>query len=293
MRALAGETLAAEELLIETEAGWRTLLACAAPVRLARGRRGAIAVFRDVTGLKTAMRMREKWISVIAHELRQPLGALSISLQMLGRAADGRHAPETLAHMRSAVGRLDRMIDDLLDKTLVDTRKIKLLLATVDLERLAADVVGRAEDLLRGCTVRIDARRDGPLAVAGDADRIEQVFLNLLSNAAKYGTPRGEIVVRLVPLGREVSVSVTNGGAGLTPEEQRRVFERGYRTDSSRAGAQSGLGLGLYIARGLVQAQGGRIWVESRPGETTFYFTLPVAPESVARALSVSRRPAS
>lgn len=279
MRALvSGETISSEELVLDAPDG-RTVsvLAWANPVGDAARRRGAVAVFQDVTALRTVVRMREKWISVIAHELRQPLGTMLIALGALGRAQElSRPCPDAVTRMRTAIGRLDRMIDDLLDKARIDTRKIKIALETVDLARLAGDIVARASHLLLDCPVKIERTGDEALAVAADPDRIEQILLNLLSNAAKYGSPRGEIGLRLEANGREVVVAVRNGGRGLTAEECRRVFDREYRTASSEAGDRSGLGLGLYIAKGLVEAQGGRIWVESLPGAaTTFSFALP------------------
>jgi signal transduction histidine kinase len=109
-----------------------------------------------------------------------------------------------------------------------------------------------------------------------DPGRVEQVLTNLLTNAAKYADSGNEIVVEVAPRGRGGVVSVTNRGPGLRPEELPRVFSRFYRTKRARTGPAEGLGLGLYISKGLVEAHGGRVAVQSVPGETTtFSFTLP------------------
>jgi signal transduction histidine kinase len=112
--------------------------------------------------------------------------------------------------------------------------------------------------------------------VFADPDRVEQILGNLLSNAIKYGEPKKEILVRLDRHEDEIEVAVTNYGRGIPPEDLSRLFERFSRSKSTR-GAQPGLGLGLYIAKGLVEAHFGRIWVASVPqATTTFHFTLPI-----------------
>jgi signal transduction histidine kinase len=111
-----------------------------------------------------------------------------------------------------------------------------------------------------------------------DPARIEQVLGNLLSNAAKYSTLDSPIGLTIERRGAAVEVAVSNAGPGIAPDEVPRLFERFYRTRGAQAGERPGVGLGLYITKGLVEAHGGRIWVESAPGETTtFWFTLPIA----------------
>jgi len=116
-----------------------------------------------------------------------------------------------------------------------------------------------------------------------DPGRVEQVIANLLSNAYKYGAPGTEIRIDVEGREDEVEVTVTNRGRGIPPEELPRLFQRFARSKRSQAAGVAGIGLGLYICKGLVEAQRGRIWVESTPGETTtFHFTLPTraAPRS-------------
>ncbi len=123
---------------------------------------------------------------------------------------------------------------------------------------------------------KVEVRGDIP-HVQADPDQIEQVLTNLLSNAGKYSYPDTEITVEVEPRPREVMISVTNIGPGVLPEDRDKLFTRFHRTRQAQQEKVPGLGLGLYIAKGLVEAHGGRIWVESEPGKyATFRFTLPV-----------------
>jgi signal transduction histidine kinase len=120
------------------------------------------------------------------------------------------------------------------------------------------------------------------MKVEADPVRIEQVLGNLLVNALKYSEPGTEIGVDVHRVDSDVLVSVTNRGPGIPAEQLPKIFERYYRTPRARTGAAPGLGLGLYITKGLIEAHGGRIWAESRLGETTtFQFALPIAVEDV------------
>src|SRR5204863_7733324 len=114
-----------------------------------------------------------------------------------------------------------------------------------------------------------------------DPIRLEQVLVNLLSNAVKYGEANSEILIRLNRTGHDIEVSISNHGGGIAPDELPRIFDRFYRSTNSRRAGVPGLGLGLYISKGLVDAHGGRIWAESIPGETTtFHVMFPLREDS-------------
>jgi signal transduction histidine kinase len=165
------------------------------------------------------------------------------------------------------------MVRDLLDTSRLETHMLALERRTVELRPLVSEIVERARELMHEHAVRVELPEDLPM-VHADPMRVEQVLLNLLSNAAKYSTPATEITVEAKALPTEVELAVTNQGAGLTEWEISRVFSRFYRSKHARS--VEGLGIGLYIAKGLVEAQGGRIWIESEPGRfATFRFTLP------------------
>jgi signal transduction histidine kinase len=124
----------------------------------------------------------------------------------------------------------------------------------------------------------IEVRSNGPFpSVDADPIRIEQVLENLLVNAVKYSQPGTAVVIELCCAAQEMCVSVTNRGASIAAEDVPRIFDRYYRTPPARGGAAPGLGLGLYIAKGLMEAHGGRIWARSGSGETTFEIALPIS----------------
>jgi signal transduction histidine kinase len=171
------------------------------------------------------------------------------------------------------------MIGELLDISRLEARRMTLEKQPVDLPALVRTVVERAEVITGEHPVQIEVHDDVP-AICADPGRLEQILGNLLSNAAKYSYPETVIRVELRRRAGEVQVSVTNEGSGIPPTDLPRLFTRFHRTLLSKEERIPGIGLGLYISKGLVEAHGGHIWAESIPGETTsFRFTLP---ESIA-----------
>jgi signal transduction histidine kinase len=257
-------------------------MASAAPLRDLDGRvRGAVALFDDISVLKQLERMREEWMAVIAHDLRQPLNGIVLHAQVLRRAL-GPGAPErqleSIEHIRVAGLRLNRMIEDLLDASRIEASRLKLERRPLALPRLVGEIVARTSELA-GRQVRVSAQEGVPEAFA-DPGRIEQVLSNLLTNAAKYGDREAAIEVHIGRDGADVRVSVTNEGAAIDEAHLSHLFTRFYRTPSAEAGPRRGLGLGLYISKGLIEAHGGRIRAESYERRTTFHFTLPPATPS-------------
>lgn len=289
-RALRDQGATDEELLLRRPDGCDVPVLCSsAPVRDGAGRIfGAVALFQDITSLKELERLREEWTSVIAHDLRQPVTAISLFAQALGALAE---RDETLHPVQSqaqriveATRQLDRMIGDLLDMSRLGAGRLQVERVPIDVSDLVHRVVGRLAELADGRSVEVIVREQLP-HVAGDPGRLEQILVNLVSNAAKYSDPGTSIIVRVEEKGEHVEVAVTNRGEGIPAAEVPHLFSRFYRSSSARVGGLPGLGLGLYITRELVHAHGGRIWVESLPGEaTTFRFTLPMASTSEAAA---------
>jgi signal transduction histidine kinase len=223
---------------------------------------------------------REEWVSMIAHDLRQPVTVITAYADRLRTVLTQRGSPGELAcveHILTSAGVLKQMIADLLDVSRIEARHLTLRRQPSDLPTLVRAVVERSAATDQSHPVRIVERGSIPL-VEIDPIRVEQVLTNLLSNAAKYGYPDTEIYVVMERHDGYVEVSVANRGEGIPADELPRIFARFYRTRQARAGPQAGIGLGLTVARGLVEAQGGRIWAESVPGQmTTFHFTLPIA----------------
>lgn len=280
-RALHGETVEHEEILVERADGSRvSALISASPIRGPGDTVvGAVAILQDISEIKQVERLRQEWISVIAHDLRQPVTLITGYASLLARQfrqPGHEHEVKALERVITSATSLNKMISDLIDLSRLEIHRLALELQIVDLPRLVREVVDRNEEMLKGHSVRIQVEGTIP-PVQVDPMRIEQVLENLLSNAAKYSYPKTEIEIRIARRGNAVLVSVTNRGPGIPPEEMPRLFTRFYRTREARAQKIAGLGLGLYISKGLVEAHGGKIWAESVPGQTTtFTFSLPI-----------------
>jgi PAS domain S-box-containing protein len=273
-RAMRGEVVAPTELLLCRPDGRQipSIINAAALVDAQGEVQGAVVVFEDITPQKELERLRSEWSSIIAHDLRQPLNAIAIHAQLIAMGAPALQAP--LQRISHAVGRMNRMVQDLLDLSQLEARRMVLAQQSVNLRA----IVDRSVELVAPETERrfeVRVRGDVPRVIV-DPDRIAQVLDNLLSNAVKYGAAGTPIVVEIDATGAELSVSVTNEGAGIDPDELPHLFNRFYRVEGGKR--VKGVGLGLYIARELVEAHGGRISAESVPCATTaFRFTLPRA----------------
>ncbi|MFH0901565.1 MAG: ATP-binding protein [Pseudomonadota bacterium] len=292
-KALQGETVTGQEFAVRLADGRLVpILASGAPMRGRSGELlGALAVFRDISPLKDLDRLREEWTAIVAHDLRQPISAISLTAQALSRYhADHLSEQEREAFSRivAATERLSRMVTDLLDVSRIEARRMQVERREVDLvafvdsvvTRLAATIPDRRLRFFSRGLPTIGARAPAPL-VHIDPDRIEQVLTNLISNAVKYGDRHAEIAVILEWRKEEAAVSVSNWGKGILPDEIPLLFNRYARSRIARESGVPGLGLGLYIAKGLVEAHGGHLSVESTPGRTTtFELTIPYAETS-------------
>ncbi|MBI2864122.1 MAG: PAS domain S-box protein [Chloroflexi bacterium] len=283
VRILRSETFAQQEVLYRRpDGGERHLLFAGSATRDDAGNiLLTISVFRDITPIRDLERQREEFISVVAHDLRGALTAIRGYTDLLARPAFAHALPEQIRKALATIGansrRMERMISDLLDVSRIEARQLALMRKEVDLLSLVQGAAQRTADIGAGHPVRLEAHGEIP-PLEADPDRLEQVLTNLLSNAAKYSYPGTEIVVEVEARPGEALVSVTNQGKGVKPEDRDKLFTRFHRTRQAKEERVPGLGLGLYIAKGLVEAHGGRIWVESQPGKfATFRFTLPVA----------------
>lgn len=238
---------------------------------------GAVVIAWDVSALIELERLRTEWSSLIAHDLRQPLQAISLFAQMAQRHA--RSTPELVqrdvAEVLQLVARLSRMTGDLLDFSQLEASRLTIQWTTVDLVACIRSAVDRIE--LEEPELRVEVSLGGDIPrIEGDPQRLAQVMDNLLSNARKYRRPGSPVRVHIEREGERVAVAVTNEGDGIEPADMHRLFQRFERLRAARSGI-SGIGLGLQITRGLVEAHGGAIAAQSVPGgETTFRFTLPL-----------------
>jgi signal transduction histidine kinase len=227
--------------------------------------------------MKEIERLREECSAVVAHDLRQPIFSISLAVQnLLHDSGLPERERLDLELIQSSAARLTRMVSDLSNASLLETGHLPLECQAVNLASLIEGVV----DEFRSTAPdrRIDIASEGGQSVWVDPDRIRQVLENLISNAAKYSRPDSGILVKSAARDRFVDVTVTNWGVGIPPEELPTLFDRFRRATRARAEGIPGLGLGLYIAKGLVEAHGGRMWAESVPDDaTSLHFTLPRA----------------
>ncbi|WP_437928021.1 PAS domain-containing protein [Sorangium sp. So ce291] len=279
MRALRGEVTTARELSLRRGDGSdMAVLMSAGPIVDAGGKLlGAVLAFEDITRLKELERLKEEWTSVVAHDLKQPVTTIVGYAAQLERRPHLADAVKARAgHILASARRLGRMVSDLTDISRIESRRLAIERAPVDLPALVRAVVERMASDTEGNAVEVEVGGEIPTLLA-DAGRVEQVLSNLLSNAAKYGDPGTSITTRLERRADAVEISIGNRGRGIPPEDLPFLFERFFR-GKAREERVLGLGLGLYIAKGLIEAHGGSIWVESSgEGHTTFYFTLPLA----------------
>lgn len=233
--------------------------------------------------LQAAIRTRDDFMSMVAHELRTPLNTLSLESQLRKRLLDrGRAAEFDTVYLQAMVtrdqrqiGSMVRLIDDMMDVSRIRSKSLSIQPGEVDLSALLARVVDTLSNqaAAAGCTIRLEAGQ--PLTAAVDEFRIEQVVINLLTNALRYGGGQPvDVSLTLKPEG--AAIAVRDQGRGISQANQQRIFEQFERVAGNDG--TGGLGLGLYITRQLVEAHGGSIAVSSQEGQgSVFTVTLPLA----------------
>jgi PAS domain S-box-containing protein len=233
-----------------------------------------------------AARARDEFLAMLSHELRSPLGAILTWTRMLRRGLVERsRVPDALASMEEAAKAQERLVADLLDISRIAAGKLSLQMERVDPAEILAACLEAARAAAATKDIALEERVDrGVGAVRADATRLRQVFENLLSNALKFTEPGGRVTVTLERAGGEACVTVRDTGIGIPPHVVPHVFDQFRQADSSITRRYGGLGLGLAIARRLVEAHGGRIEAESRgTGQgATFRVRLPLAAGPVA-----------
>ncbi len=233
--------------------------------------------------LEKAEKLRRDLVADTAHELRTPLANIQGYLEAI---RDGVLQPDsaTIESLFEEATLLRRLIDDLQELALADAGKLQLIRQPEDIAQVInqATIAIQAQAAAKGLTVSRDVPEGLPLCDI-DAQRILQVLHNLLGNAIAHTPPGGSITLGARPVEEGVEVSVTDTGVGIPAEELPRIFERFYRVDKSRSRATGGHGLGLTIAKRLVEAHGGQITAQSEPGKgSRFSFTVPAAQSAVS-----------
>lgn len=225
--------------------------------------------------LEKSEKLRRQMIADIAHELRTPLTVIQGDLQAI---LDGVYqpTPEVIASIHEESTLLARLVNDLHELSLAETGELRLEKRPADMREIVQRAVTVIDPQVRARNIAIELELpQGPVPVEIDAQRIEQVLLNLLSNAERYTPIGGQIRVALTVHKSNAIVQISDTGPGINPEDLPYIFERFWR--ASRPRATGGTGLGLAIAKHFVEAHGGRIWAESTPGKgATLTFSLPL-----------------
>ncbi len=240
---------------------------------------GTILVFHDLTRIRQLENTRREFVANVSHELRTPLSLIKGYVETLldGARNDPELATRFLQTIERHSNRLTNLIEDLLTISRLESGQITLQLRAIPLRSFAAGLVSELQSRAEERGTRISNEVPEQLVGRADPDRLEQVFVNLVENAIKYGRAGGLVSIRGRAVNSHIEICVKDDGPGIPAEARERVFERFYRVDKARSRDAGGTGLGLSIVKHIVQSHGGKVWVESEPGKgAQFFFTLPI-----------------
>jgi signal transduction histidine kinase/DNA-binding response OmpR family regulator len=277
---LAAGTSDDQPIREEVRIGERVLHSVVTPLREDGQSAGAIVILRDLGDTADVARRRAEFAQVMAHELRTPLTSIAGALDIVLSGYAGPLADRQLRYVdmaRQAATRMNQLVDQLLDLARAQAGSITVSPAPVQLDRLAREVIDRYRNAAaaKQLTIMLGASAED-ISIVGDPERLAQVLGNLVTNAIRFAPTQGVIDVQVFgpPLSEDaVGVSVHNSGDPIAPDDHERIFEP-FSASSRRVG---GTALGLSISRTIIEAHGGRIWVESDAKGTKFVFTLPVS----------------
>jgi len=305
-RALAGETVMNQEIIAGEirESVPLTLSISAAPLHESNQLQlypiGVVAVLNDITSNKQIEKLKDEFVSVVSHELRTPLTSIKGFTQHLIRRIDRRlrkahqeqnniasagDLPESydlrsLHIVQSQTEHLERLVNDLLDLSRVQWGNLNLQYTSFFLADVLAECVHSAQVSAEQHTIYLDIQVQDTKILA-DQTRMGQIIGNILDNAVKYSPNGGQVTVQLGDLDGDYLVNITDQGIGINPVYLDHIFERFYRLRNSASRQYSGIGLGLYVTRAIIERHGGRIWVTNNQGVgCTFSFTLPRTPRT-------------
>ncbi len=245
---------------------------------------GRIFAFRDISADRMIEQVKSDFVAAVSHELRTPLTSIYGFAETLLRQDVPFGEEERrifLGYIASESERLTEIVDELLNVARLDAGDLQVELRRIDLGSVVSEVVGTAEEsgAMNGHNVEIDLPEE-PLAAEADPDKVRQVFNILVDNALRYSPQGGTVTVGARRNADRVEVRVVDEGMGIPAAERERIFRKFYRAESAARDGAAGTGLGLFIAKELVTAMGGRIWVDSTEGEgSSFAFELPAARE--------------
>jgi len=240
---------------------------------------GAVVVLNDITEIKKLEKMRSEFVANVSHELRTPLTSIQGFVETLkdGAINDPGKAQYFLEIIEKQSNRLNNLIEDILQLSKIESQEIIMNLQSINLRDLIDKTISEFKKKIeqKNHKIKINISPQLPL-IKADPEQIEVVFRNLLDNAIKYTPNGGEIYISAFEKAENIYIEIADNGIGISAEHLPRIFERFYRVDKDRSRKLGGTGLGLAIVKHIVQAHGGTIGVESKPGKgSKFFFTLP------------------
>ncbi|MBA2326830.1 MAG: hypothetical protein H0V95_09335, partial [Actinobacteria bacterium] len=248
---------------------------------------------RAAEELAEANRLKGEFLSMVSHELRTPLTSVKGFVDTVLLHWDRFPEEQRRELLDRASGRADeltRLISQLLDFASIEADRVDVDLRALDVRELVDVVIGDVAPVVADHRIEVEVTEE--LVMTADADAFSHVLVNLLTNAVKFSPDDSTIRVQARAERHEVVVSVADQGTGISVEDQRRIFDRFYQSDASEGdgnGSRRGTGIGLAIAQRFTEVQGGRIWVESAPGQgSTFFFTLPVGRVAATRVVATA-----
>jgi signal transduction histidine kinase len=237
-----------------------------------------LLAIEDITEKKQVERQKDDFISIASHELKTPVTSMKMYAQILQKhplLTNDKKASDMLSKMDLQMNRLTELVASFMNVYKLGTRKLRLHKKHFDLVTLIAEVVANFQYTVTSHTV--EQNGESKIKVFADSARINQVLVNLISNAIKYSPGADKVLVNITKTKEKVTVSIQDFGIGIPKDEQNRIYERFFRAKGKKEGKIPGLGLGLFISTEIVKQHGGDLWVDSIEKQgSTFYFTLPI-----------------
>ena len=241
-----------------------------------------LLAIEDITEKKQIDRQKDDFISIASHELKTPVTSMKMYAQILQKhplLTNDKKAADMLSKMDLQMNRLTELVSSFMNVYKLRTGKLRLHKKHFELAELIAEVVANFQYTVTSHTV--EQKGELQARVFADSARINQVLVNIISNAIKYSPDGDRVIVNLTKTEEAVTVSIQDFGMGIPKEEQARIYERFFRAKGKKEGKIPGLGLGLFISAEVIKQHGGRIWVDSTEGQgSIFYFTLPLGKKS-------------
>lgn len=226
-----------------------------------------------------SMTAREDLLAVVAHDLRNMLSTVVMNASVIVIAQELRRVTGPAVHIQRAGAQMAQLLEDLLDFSSFEAGRLTLALADVDVVHVVADAVSIHEEVAKAHSLTLTMQAHVPSAIVrGDARRLTRLLMNVIGNALKFTPDDGRVDVTVSVHGSECEVAITDTGVGIPKDQLQSIFER-FQQIGTEPRRSSGVGLGLYIARLIAEAHGGRIWAESEPpAGSTFRLRLPIKP---------------